>query len=207
MNAAPFLEGMGLGASLIIAIGAQNAFVLRQGLKRQSVFLITSICILCDCVLIALGSAGVGTLIATSPLLMQIATWGGALFLILYGARAFHSALNPGALETAEAAPVSQGRMFMTVLAVSLLNPHVYLDTVVLLGSIAGRHEGTARIAFALGAMLASTIWFYGIGFGARALAPVLARPAAWRVIDLLVGVIMWLIAFTLLNGAMRGLA
>ncbi len=205
MNAASFLEGMGLGGSLIIAISAQNAFVLRQGLKRQSVFLVTTVCILCDCALIALGSAGVGTLIASSQLLTSIATWGGALFLLAYGARAFRAALKPGALHTDEAAPVSSGRMLMTVLAVSLLNPHVYLDTVVLLGSIAGRHEGAARLAFALGAMLASTLWFYGIGYGARVLAPVLARPAAWRAIDLLVGLVMWTIAFTLIYGAVRG--
>ena len=203
MNSLPVttaLEGFGLGASLIIAIGAQNAFVLRQGLKNQSVFLIATICFLCDAALIALGSAGLGTLIAGSPTLTTAATWGGAAFLIAYGARAFRAALRPGALATAAAATDGTAAVISMTLAISLLNPHVYLDTVVLLGSIAGRYPAEERLPYALGAMLASCLWFYGLGFGARALAPILSRPRAWRAIDLFVGAVMWAIAASLLR-------
>lgn len=198
---APLLSGFGLGASLIIAIGSQNAFVLRQGLKRQYVFAVCTVCFLCDAVLIGLGAGGFGTLVAASPLLMGLTLWGGAAFLFAYGLRSFRSALRPGELAADDDGSAFDGptRIILTTLALSLLNPHVYLDTVLLLGSLAGQFSGDSRLLFALGAMGASLVWFYGIGYGARILAPLFRRPASWRALDLLVGCTMWGIAANLL--------
>lgn len=201
LSTAPLLNGFSLGASLIIAIGSQNAFVLRQGLKREYVFAVSTVCFLCDAVLIGLGAGGFGRLVAASPLLMGLTLWGGAAFLFLYGLRSFRSALSPGTLEATdgdESTFDGLSRAILTTLALSLLNPHVYLDTVLLLGSLAGRFSGDARLLFALGAMAASLVWFYGIGYGARVLAPLFRKPAAWRALDLLVGCTMWGIAANL---------
>ena len=195
-------QGFALGASLIIAIGAQNAFVLRQGLKRQGVFLVTSICFLCDAVLIALGAGGFAGLVAAVPGLPAVAAWGGAVFLIGYGARAFHAALRPGGLLAGrDGAGSGLAALAGATLAVSLLNPHVYLDTVILLGSVAAQVPPAERIAFATGGIGASAVWFYGLGYGAARLAPVFARPAAWRLLDLAIGAIMWAIAGGLIWG------
>jgi L-lysine exporter family protein LysE/ArgO len=196
-----WLQGFGLGASLIIAIGAQNAFVLRQGLKRTHVFLTASLCTLCDMVLIALGIAGLGTLISTNPLLTRIATWGGAAFLLYYGLRSFRSALNTNKLdtETQKDQPMRVQETIVTLLAISLLNPHVYLDTVVLVGSIGAHYPSSQRLYFALGAMCASITWFFGLAYGAVWLAPLFRRPIAWRILDALVGCVMWSIAGTLI--------
>lgn len=203
---APLLQGFGLGAGLIIAIGAQNAFVLRQGLRRLHVFVTALICTLCDATLIALGVAGFGTLIASTPLLTTLATWGGAAFLLVYGFRAFRSALLPTALDAD--APVRQSTTLrstvLAVLALSLLNPHVYLDTVVLVGSIDGQYPPRERMAFAIGAMLASCTWFFSLAYGAAWLAPLFRRPLAWRVLDVLIGCVMWTIAASLLWSAVR---
>jgi len=208
------LAGAGLGASLIIAIGAQNAFVLRRGIRRDHVLAVVAVCILCDWVLIALGAAGFGALISAFPLITRIAAWGGVAFLTVYGAMAFRSALHPGALTAeepdavADAAPaptVSTTRAaIVATLAISLLNPHVYLDTVVLLGSLAAQYEPALRVWFTAGAMFASAVWFAGLGFGARLLAPVFERPVAWRVLDVGVGLIMWWIALGLVLGQVR---
>lgn len=197
----PLVSGFSLGASLIIAIGSQNAFVLRQGLKGEYVFAVCTVCFLCDAVLIALGAGGFGSLVASSPVLLTAALWGGATFLLFYGLRSFRAALRPGTLEAArDTAPLTGlMRVVLTTLALTLLNPHVYLDTVLLLGSLAGQFAGAARLRFAVGAMAASLVWFYGIGYGARALAPLFRRPLAWRVLDLLVGCTMWFIAGSLL--------
>lgn len=199
------LEGFGLGAGLIIAIGAQNAYVLRQGLRRQHVFAVAGLCFLIDCLLIALGAGGFASLLRTLPSLPTIAAWGGALFLAVYSLRAFAAALRPGALkaETADApAGGSLKAALGTALALSLLNPHVYLDTVVLLGGLAAQYPaqdfGGQRLAFALGAMAASGAWFYGLGYGAQRLAPVFARPAAWRLLDAFVGCVMAALAASL---------
>ncbi len=193
------VQGFALGASLIIAIGAQNAFVLRQGLKRQGVLPVTTICFLCDAGLIALGAGGFASLIAAVPGLPAAAAWGGAVFLIGYGARAFHAALEPGGLKAGdENAAAGAWALAGAALAVSLLNPHVYLDTVILLGSVAAQYPGPQRVAFALGATGASAVWFYGLGYGAARLAPLFARPASWRLLDLAIGAIMWAIAGTL---------
>jgi L-lysine exporter family protein LysE/ArgO len=198
---APYLQGLGLGAGLIIAIGAQNAYVLRQGLLRQHVFAIASICTLCDMILISLGVGGLGALISGAPLWLNLAAWGGAAFLLAYGARSFHSALHPSTLDAGENSPSPAGRReaVLAALAFSLLNPHVYLDTVVLVGSIGAQHPLPERPFFAMGAMTASVLWFYGLAYGAAWLAPLFRRPAAWRILDFVIGGIMWAIAASLI--------
>jgi L-lysine exporter family protein LysE/ArgO len=200
------LQGFGLGASLIIAIGAQNAFVLRQGLRRSHVFITACICTLCDAVLITLGVAGLGALIAANPVLTQVATWGGALFLLYYGFRSFRSALKTNKLDTTptDSKPGRIRDTVVTVLALSLLNPHVYLDTVVLVGSIGAHYPENERAYFALGAISASLVWFFGLAYGAAWLAPLFRRPIAWRVLDALVGCVMWGIAGTLIWSALH---
>jgi len=199
----PALKGFGLGAGLIIAIGAQNAYVLRQGIRREHVLLIATICFLCDATLISIGAAGFGYLVSSVPSLERVAAWGGAAFLAAYGLRAFYSALKPGSLDagndSGEAPQAGSAWAAAGVtLALSLLNPHVYLDTVVLLGSIAGQFQGLQRVWFAIGAVIASAAWFYGLGLGARWLAPLFRKPMAWRVLDLLIGCVMWAIATSL---------
>lgn len=192
--------GFALGASLIIAIGAQNAFVLRQGITRQHVAPVVAICVLVDASLISLGVAGFGALVERVPSLLAIAAWGGAAFLGVHGALSLRSALAPHALH-AEDARRTGGTLAAavgTVLAVSLLNPHVYLDTVVLLGSVASQYPAEQRWWFGLGAVTASTCWFTALGFGARALAPLFERPVAWRVLDVAITAIMWSIAASL---------
>lgn len=202
------IAGAGLGASLIIAIGAQNAFVLRRGIRRDHVLAVVAVCVLVDWVLISLGAAGFGALVGAFPLITRIAAWGGALFLVVYGAMAFRSALHPGALSAEEPAAAprfgSARAAIAAALAISLLNPHVYLDTVVLLGSLAAQYEPALRMWFAAGAMFASLVWFAGLGFGARLLAPLFERPMAWRVLDVGVGVIMWWIAAGLVFSQLR---
>ncbi len=199
------LQGFGLGAGLIIAIGAQNAFVLRQGLERHHVFATAAICTLCDMTLIALGVGGMGSLVTRLPALAAAASWGGAVFLLLYGARSFRAAISPGALSTAGAAdPPALGATLLAALGFSLLNPHVYLDTVVLIGSVGARFPPDQRVGFGAGAMLASTVWFFGLAYGAAQLAPLFRRPAAWRVLDVVIGVTMWAIAISLIRDALR---
>jgi len=200
------LEGLGLGAGLIIAIGAQNAYVLRQGLRRQHVFVVASLCFLIDCTLIALGTGGFAGLLRAVPSLPGIAAWGGALFLAAYSLRAFHAALKPGSLDDADAASAGNGlrAAMLTALALSLLNPHVYLDTVILLGGIAARYAAETRVAFALGAMTASGLWFYGLGYGARSLAPLFRSPRAWRLLDAFVGCVMAALAVSLVLDQLR---
>ena len=199
------LEGLGLGAGLIIAIGAQNAYVLRQGLRRQHVFAVASLCFLIDCTLIALGAGGFAGLLRAVPSLPSLAAWGGALFLAGYSLRAFAAALRPQSLTAAEGAGGTTLKAALTTaLALSLLNPHVYLDTVVLLGGIAARYPGGERLAFALGAMLASGLWFYGLGYGARRLAPLFASARAWSLLDAFVGCVMAALAISLIVGQLR---
>lgn len=194
------ISGFLLGASLIIAIGAQNAFILRQGLLRQHVFILSLICAASDALLIAAGVAGLGTLIAQSPRLIMAVTVGGALFLFTYALIAFRRAMKPEVLKAAKSGEARLLPAIAACLAFTFLNPHVYLDTVVLLGGLSAAYEGQARLAYGLGAVTASFVWFFGLGYGARLLEPVFARPAAWRVLDLLIGLVMAAIGLSLLS-------
>jgi L-lysine exporter family protein LysE/ArgO len=199
-------QGFSLGGGLIVAIGAQNAFVLRQGLVKRHVLPLVLFCALSDALLIAAGSAGFGTLVSSSPVLLQAAAYGGAAFLGFYGFRAFRSAFTAQSLSAEGAANLPLGRALATVAAFTYLNPHVYLDTVVLLGGIAGRYGVDERVWFAGGAMTASLVWFAALGYGARLLAPLFAKPLAWRVLDSLIGVVMSALALSLLvSGATGG--
>ncbi len=192
------LSGLFLGASLIIAIGAQNAFILRQGLLRSHVFILCLICALSDALLIAAGVAGLGTLVSQSPTLITAVSLGGMLFLGAYSFMAFRRALHPGAIEAGTPEPLGLRAAVATCLAFTFLNPHVYLDTVVLLGSLSAAYHGADRLAYGLGAATASFVWFFGLGYGARLLQPVFAKPAAWRVLDVLIGIVMALLAISL---------
>ena len=195
-----FLNGFFLGASLIIAIGAQNAFILRQGLLRQHVFILCLICALADALLIALGVAGVGAFIAASPKLITFVTIGGALFLFSYAFIAFRRAMNPQAMDSGVTGEASLRTAIATCLAFTFLNPHVYLDTVLLLGALSANYPQTARLAYAAGAMIASFVWFFSLGYGARLLEPVFVKPAAWRILDFMIAAVMALIGLTLLG-------
>jgi L-lysine exporter family protein LysE/ArgO len=202
----PLLAGLGLGFSLIIAIGAQNLFVLRQGLRREHVVLVAAICAVSDAALIALGVSGVGLVLQTLPWLVDAVRWAGAAFLVAYGLLAARRAWRPsGHTLEAEGAGVGTGAespagsvlvatkalpVALTCLALTWLNPHVYLDTVFLLGTVANTH-GDARWVFALGAMAASVIWFFGLAFGARFLSRWLSTPRSWRILDAVIAVIM----------------
>ena len=204
---APLAQGFGVSAALIIAIGAQNAFVLQQGLRRSYLFVSALTCALCDAVLISLGVGGFGAVIAATPWLTRLATWGGALFLLLYGWRSFRSALQSNALTVrGNLARLSLRATVLGLLAVSLLNPHALLDTVVLIGSVGAQYPAPQRAAFALGAMLASLTWFFSLAYGAARLAPLFQKPLAWRVLDLTVGCLMWSIAASLIRTGLNGL-
>lgn len=193
-----FFKGLGTGAGLIIAIGAQNAFVLSQGVRKNHILTIALICSLCDMLLISIGVSGIGTLVAKNEQLRQIATIGGAVFLFWYGCRSFLSAWKGGSMETEEDSLKTLKGVIIATLAVTFLNPHIYLDTVVLMGSISSNFEGTGRYIFGAGAISASFIWFFSLSFGGRALAPLFEKPAAWRFLDTLIGLIMWAIALSL---------
>ena len=199
MAATAFIKGIGMGGGLIVAIGSQNAFLLRQGLKRESVLVCVLICIACDVALIGAGVAGMGELIAGAPAALRWIKLLGVVFLTWYGVRAARAAWSPAVLPAGAAVATSQRTVIATMLALSLLNPHVYLDTVLLLGSIGGQQAGAGRWYFGAGAMLASAIWFSSLGLGARYLTPLFSRPLAWRVLDAIIAVIMWSIAASLL--------
>lgn len=199
MEGTAFLKGIGLGGSLIVAIGSQNAYLLRQALKREFVFTCIAICIICDVALIGAGVAGMGKLITEAPVLLFWIKIGGAGFLFWYGLRAARSAMHPSALVAKDNnTEPDRKKVVAAMLAFSLLNPHVYLDTVVLLGSIGGQQPGNGRLYFALGAMLASAVWFSSLGLGARYLTPVFARPNAWRILDGIIAIVMWSLAISL---------
>ena len=195
MSALPygFLTGLGL----IVAIGAQNVFVLRRGVARRHVFAVASTAALCDAALIVLGVAGVGSFIASLPWLATTTALGGALFLVVYGLLALRNAVvgTAVALSTPDAGAGSALRAVGATLAVSLLNPHVYLDTVVLLGGVGGQLEAQERVGFAAGAVSASVLWFFSLAYGARTLAPLFRRRAATRLLDLFVALVMFSVA------------
>lgn len=194
-----FATGFGLGGGLIIAIGAQNAFVLGQGLRRHHPVMVAFVCALCDAILIAAGVAGLGTLVATYPILTKIAAWGGAAFLIWYGFAALRRLFENETLSESDVRQAGWKAVLSTTLAVTLLNPHVYLDTVVMLGGIGGQFPADERLTFALGAMSASFVWFFAIALGAAWLAPYVARPITWKIIDGVTFAVMWLVAYKLI--------
>jgi L-lysine exporter family protein LysE/ArgO len=184
------LAGLGTGLSLIVVIGAQNAFVLRQGILRAYVPAIVLICALSDLVLIVAGVAGIGAVVRAFPLAIELVTIIGGLFLLGYGLLAARRALRPAGLATDNGGVGSLRAAVLTCVALTWLNPHVYLDTVLLLGSVANSY-GADRWAFGAGAALGSALWFSGLGFGARLLRGLFARPLAWRVLDVLIAAVM----------------
>lgn len=194
------LSGFALGLTLIVAIGAQNAFVLRQGLAGRHVLPVVLVCAVSDAALIAAGVGGLGTLVQQNRTLLVAITAGGAVFLLAYGLFAFHRAWRGQSMAVEGEGGGTLRSAIATVLALTFLNPHVYLDTVLLLGGLSARYEGADRLAYGLGAMTASFAWFFALGYGARLLVPVFARPAAWRVLDIAIGIVMWLIALKLVG-------
>lgn len=195
----PLLAGFIAGASLIIAIGAQNAFVLRQGLRREHVLPIVLVCALSDVALIAAGVAGVGAIVLAAPVALTVIRFAGAAFLIGYAVLAARRAIRPKALEAGTAPATTVAAAVLTAIALTWLNPHVYLDTVVLLGSLAASYGAADKWVFALGAAAASIVWFSALGFGARLLGGVFAKPAAWRILDAVIAVVMLSLAVLLL--------
>ena len=195
------VAGLLTGLSLIVAIGAQNAFVLRQGLLRQHVGPVVAVCAISDLVLIVAGVAGIGAIVQHAPTALTIVRWLGVAFLTAYGVRSLWRAREAGSLHAATANPISLRAALAQIVALTWLNPHVYLDTVLLIGSIAAHHGPTGKWWFAAGASLASLLWFTGLGYGARLLAPLLSRPRAWQVLDVLIGLTMLAIAAQLAFG------
>lgn len=194
-------QGALLSFSLILAIGAQNAFVLRQGLRGEHVLLVCSVCALSDAILIAAGVAGFGALVTRLPWIEPVFRYGGAAFLLVYAFRSFRSALfSDEAMRVQGDAEHSWRRVLLACLAFTWLNPHVYLDTMMLLGAASTAYSNE-RFSFAAGAIIASFVFFFSLGFGARLLQPVFARPSAWRWLDGVIGVVMLVIAVVLLRG------
>lgn len=194
--------GFGVGLSLIVAIGAQNAYVLRQGIRVEHVLPIVAICAISDAVLILAGITGIGTIVERAPVALAVIRWAGAAFLVGYGLLAARRVFATQSLGAGNGgAPSSLRTAVLTVLAMTWLNPHVYLDTVLLVGSIANTHGPTDRWSFGAGAALASCIWFATLGYGARLLGRAFARPAAWRLLDALIAVTMLTIGVSLVVG------
>lgn len=194
-----YLTGFSMGLSLIVAIGAQNAFVLRQGLRGEHIFLVCFTCAASDAVLITLGVTSFAKVVALLPWLDPVMRAAGAGFLLWYGARSIVSAFRSrGALDVGASAAAPLSRVLFTCLALTWLNPHVYLDTVVLLGTISTQFEGE-QPSFAGGAATASFLFFFSLGYGARFLRPLFAKPAAWRLLEAAIGLTMWAIALKLI--------
>jgi L-lysine exporter family protein LysE/ArgO len=197
-----YLQGIAIGMSLIVAIGAQNAFVLKQGLKQQSVFWVCFVCALSDSILILLGITGFSVVLQHYPEVLGMAKWAGALFLFWYGLQHLLAAFKLNqALQAAQQNETKLGQILLVCLALTWLNPHVYLDTVVLIGSISTQFE-QSKLYFALGAITASWLFFFSLGYGARLLTPIFENPKAWKVLDGLIALIMWSIALSLIVDA-----
>lgn len=197
----PLFSGLSAGLSLIVAIGAQNAFVLRQGIQRSHVAMVVAVCAVSDLLLILLGVAGIGVLLDKAPAALIVIRWAGAAFLLAYGALAARRAVRGEQLDdVADKPAVSRAAVLATCLAFTWLNPHVYLDTVLLLGSLAAAHGESGRWWFAAGAGLGSIAWFTALGTGARFLTSVFRRRAAWRVLDAGIAVVMVTLAVLLLT-------
>ncbi|WP_420118775.1 LysE/ArgO family amino acid transporter [Micromonospora sp.] len=193
------LAGFGFSLALIVAIGAQNAFVLRQGLRREHVLPVVAICVAADATLMTAGIAGLGAALTATPAVLVAVRGGGVAFLLGYALLAARRALRPAALSPLDRPAATLRATLLACLAFTFLNPHVYLDTVVLLGTVA--HQDPNRWAFGAGAAAASLVWFTGLGFGARRLGPLLARPAAWRAVDGTIAVIMVAVAVSVATG------
>lgn len=194
-----YLYGLGVGFSLILAIGAQNAFVLKQGLKQQYVMIVCAICALSDSILIYLGVVGFSKIIQQYPIIVELAKYLGAGFLFFYGLKSLYSAFyHQDVLEPSQIEPENLYKIIGLCLAFTWLNPHVYLDTVILIGSISSQFKADS-IKFALGAMSASWIFFFSLGYAARLLLPVFRKATAWKILDFIIGIMMWGIAISLL--------
>ncbi|KOC89717.1 arginine exporter ArgO [Winslowiella iniecta] len=201
-----YFQGIALGMALILPLGPQNAFVMNQGVRRQYHLMTAGLCSLSDILLICAGVFGGSALLNQSPLLLNLVTWGGVAFLLWYGWGALRTALSGNiALDSASAVQQSRWRIIATMMAVTWLNPHVYLDTFVVLGSLGGQLPAAARYWFALGTISASVVWFFGLALLASWLSPLLRTRNAQRVINLLVGLVMWFIAFRLAQQGMMG--
>lgn len=194
-----FISGLGIGFSLILAIGAQNAFVLKQGLKRQYVFAVCFICALSDSILIYLGVTGFSKVVHEYPTIVTLAKYFGAIFLFVYGLKSFYSAYkNQSALNPSEINKSSLIQIIGICLAFTWLNPHVYLDTVILVGAISVKFTNQIYY-FTLGAISASWVFFFSLGYGAKLLLPIFKKPNAWKVLDTVIGIVMWFIALSLI--------
>ena len=198
-----FARGAGLNASMIGAIGAQNAHVLRQGLRRKHVLAVVLLCAGSDALLSSLGVAGAGALLAGAPLLLQLVRWAGAAYLVYFAVTALRRAFGADdqSLSAAGAAPQPLAATIAATLALTYLNPHVYLDTVVTLGAVGAREPNALRGWFLAGVVGVSFAWFFGLGYGARLLAPLLARPIAWRILDGTIALVVLVIAVSLVRG------
>jgi L-lysine exporter family protein LysE/ArgO len=196
------LQGFGLGASMIIPIGAQNAYVLNQGIKRNHHLTTATICSVLDVIFISLGIFGGGAVLSQNETLLTVVTLGGIAFLTFYGLLSLKSAVQTNKASESKRQVVERGRraVILGALAVTVLNPHLYLDTVVILGSIGGQFEGQDRISFALGTIMASFVWFYTLSIGAAKLGPTLSRPRVKQGIDIVVAIMMFTIALMLIN-------
>jgi len=192
-----FVPGFFTGLSLIVAIGAQNAFVIRQGLARQYVLLVVMICTLSDIALIALGAGGLGRIVQSNASFLEVIRWFGVAYLTWFGIKTLRSVFKKEVLTTSEYSSVSIGKIVRTTLALTWLNPHVYLDTVILLGTVSNQFKEN-RWIFSAGAMLASTLWFVAIGFGAQSAARFMSRSIFWKVLDGVIAAIMFSIAILL---------
>ncbi len=192
-----FVPGFFTGLSLIVAIGAQNAFVIRQGLARQYVLLVVMICTLSDIALIALGAGGLGRIVQSNASFLEAIRWFGVAYLTWFGIKTLRSVFKKEVLTTSEYSSVSIGKIVRTTLALTWLNPHVYLDTVILLGTVSNQFKEN-RWIFSAGAMLASTLWFAAIGFGAQSAARFMSRPIFWKILDGVIATIMFSIAILL---------
>jgi L-lysine exporter family protein LysE/ArgO len=202
-----FVQGMVLSLSLIVAIGAQNAFVLRQGLRREHVGSVVAFCAVADALLITAGVLGMAQALGDRPELAKALALGGAAFLALYGWRALQRARQASSLDVTESGQsLSRGAAMAQAAAFTLLNPHVYLDTVLLVGSIGAQQPAPLQGWFAAGASVASLLWFSALGFGARWLAPWFARPRAWQLLDAMIGVTMWVLSLLLVRHVVNGL-
>lgn len=196
-----YLEGVLLSAGLIIAIGAQNAYVLKQGVQNNHIFWVATICFICDFMLMSLGVLGVGNLVAKHETFQLVLAALGALYILIFAYQSFRAIRQDSVMETGfYYGKSSLKSLILGTLAITLLNPHVYLDTVVIIGGIAGTLEDQHKVAFLLGTLTASSVWFYSLGYGARLLAPLFKKPKTWKVLNFLIGLMMLFIAYQLMT-------